>query len=172
MNFRLLIRDPERDIKGQHADGWVIKYTYDDEHPDHHTRLINAKRGEHIDRRAIILYGKRIRTPIEHDKIAQSMGPGEWVIDENDPSTWDNQYREKYRMEGFLKSVARLKVDSLKMTTEQKQAVVALLRSWSIQPPEFWNLFTHPGEWRHIDNWEHKLRQVRNDIEIKLWGEA
>jgi hypothetical protein len=90
MNFLLLIRDPERDIKGQHADGWVIKYTYDDEHPDHHTRLINAKRGEHIDRRAIILYGKRIRTPIEHDKIAQSMGPGEWVIDENDPSTWDN----------------------------------------------------------------------------------
>jgi len=170
--MHMFVQDRSRELGGGRYGCWHLVQSGD---LGARLKEYNAARAEHIDRMAIIVYDDgRIR--VGEDRILNDefrrLAPGEWVIDENDPSTWDNQYREKHRMEGFLKSVARLEVDSPKMTTEQEQAVVALLHSWCIQPPEFWNLFTHPGEWRHIDNWEHKLRQVRNDTEIKLWGEA
>jgi len=184
MNFLLLIRDPERDIKGQHVDGWVIKYTYDDEHPDHHTRLINAKRGEHLDRKAIILYGKRIHSPIEDDKIAQSMGPGEWLHDEDDPSTWDEWTKQYHRRSRCIQDLCYLEVDQPKLTEQQLQAVIDIVSKWGLTQPDFRNLDEKPGDWGYDylcqdgarRPWHHKLRQARNAHGVKLWetlrGEA
>ena len=88
MKFRLLIHDPERDIKGQHAGEWLVSHIYDDDAPDW-VKGVNAVRGRHIDRKAIILYAetKRISLPIRDDAIALSMGQGEWLHDEDDSST-------------------------------------------------------------------------------------
>lgn len=176
MKFRLLIYDPERDIKGRHVGEWMLAHTYDDDTPQW-VKVVNAIRGQHIDRKAIILCAetKRIRLPIHDDAIALSMGPGEWLHDEDDSSTWSKEHMEYHRRRGCINDLCDMEA-SQPLTPEQKTEVVNLVKKWSITPSDFRELDEKPGHWGYDimrdgvkKTWHWKLRQTRNDPSIPLF---
>ena len=176
MKFRLLIYDPDRTIKGRHVGEWMLAHTYDDDTPQW-VKEANAIRGQYINRKAIILYAetKRIRLPIQDDATALSMGPGDWLHDEDNPSTWSEGHKQYHRRKSCISDLCELQADQ-PLTTEQKTAVVGIVQKWSITRSAFRELDEKPVYWGYeIDcggvkkTWHWKLRQTRNDPSVPLF---
>ena len=174
MKTRLFIHDRPGAISAQHFGDWALVYT-GDIHAD--VASFNAERGEYPYLRAILCYAesRRINVPIRPDDIMQSLKPGEFLHDEEDPSTWDESTRRSRCQTGFAQALAAMTC-SPRLTGEEKLAVVALVREHGVTRSDFWTLDERPGEVGYeIDGkeWHHKLRQVRNDPAAELfavWG--
>ena len=176
MKFRLLIHDPERDIKGRHVDDWLLAHTYDDD-DFQWVKEVNAIRGQYIDRKAIILYAdtKRIRIPIEEEAIAMRLRPAQWLHDEDDPTTWSEEHKKYHRRRSCIDDLCDMEA-SQPLTPEQKAEVVSIVKKWSITPSDFRELDEKPGRWGYDivrdgvnKTWHWKLRQTRNDPSIPLF---
>ena len=78
------------------------------------------------------------------------------------------------RRYGCVVDLCSLKADA-RMTTAQKDAVLAILRKWAMTREDFWSLDDRPGDWGYhrkqkgvVVAWHWKLRQTRNDPSVQL----
>ena len=174
MRARLFIHDRPGAISAQHFGDWALVYTGDVQAD---VASFNAERGEYPYLRAILCYAesRRINVPIRPDDIMQSLDPGEFLHDEEDPDTWDERTRRSRCQTGFARALAAMTC-SPRLTGEEKLAVVALVREHGVTRSDFWAIDERPGDIGYKINgkeWHHKLRQVRNDPAAELfavWG--
>ena len=174
MRARLFIHDRPGAISAQHFGDWALVYTGDVQAD---VASFNAERGEYPYLRAILCYAesRRINVPIRPDDIMQSLDPGEFLHDEEDPDTWDERTRRSRCQTGFARALAAMTC-SPRLTFDEKLAVVALVREHGVTRSDFWAIDERPGDIGYKINgkeWHHKLRQVRNDPAAELfavWG--